>query len=52
MIVIEREASGHTDVTDVFGQRRMEQDRVESRRMLHKKEQRSLSRHQDVSGSD
>lgn len=34
MIVIERRTSEHTDVTDVSGQRRMLQNRVESRPSL------------------
>ena len=34
-------ASEHTDVTDVPGQRRMQQNRVESRRTLHNNDQLS-----------
>ena len=50
MIVIGRGDTGHTDATDVPSQRRMQQNRVETRYALYNSV--DLSRHRDKRGSD
>ena len=50
VITIGRGASEHTDVTNVYSQRRMQQNRVETRCTLYNRGH--LSRHQDERSSD